>query len=97
MGKHGVRFGHVALRTADAERIVHWYDEAFGAERVLRTAPGRAPGADVSGIPQSQYLEIFTNGKPRADQPADAIGYQHFCLIVDDIDARLEHLAAMNV
>jgi catechol 2,3-dioxygenase-like lactoylglutathione lyase family enzyme len=35
MGKHGVRFGHVALRTADAERIVHWYDEAFGAKRVF--------------------------------------------------------------
>jgi hypothetical protein len=46
---------------------------------------------------KGQYLEIFTNGKARADQPADAIGYQHFCLIVDDIDARLEHLAAMNV
>jgi hypothetical protein len=46
---------------------------------------------------KGQYLEIFTNGKPRADQPADAIGYQHFRLIVDDIDARLEHLAAMNV
>jgi hypothetical protein len=35
---------------------------------------------------KGQYLEIFTNGKPRADQPADAIGYQHFRLIVDDID-----------
>jgi catechol 2,3-dioxygenase-like lactoylglutathione lyase family enzyme len=44
-----------------------------------------------------QYIEIFTNGKPRADQPADAIGYQHFCLIVDDIDETLKHLAAMNV
>ena len=31
MGKHGLRFGHVALRTADVERILRWYDEAFGA------------------------------------------------------------------
>jgi hypothetical protein len=46
---------------------------------------------------KGQYIEIFTNGKPRADQPADAIGYQHFCLIVDDIDETLKHLAAMNV
>ena len=37
MGKHGVRFGHAALRTADVERIVHWYDEA-AAKRFSRTA-----------------------------------------------------------
>jgi catechol 2,3-dioxygenase-like lactoylglutathione lyase family enzyme len=35
MGKHGVRFGHVALRTADVERVVRWYDEAFGAKRAF--------------------------------------------------------------
>ena len=46
---------------------------------------------------KGQYIEIFTNGKPRADQPADAIGYQHFCLIVDDIDETLKQLATMNV
>lgn len=35
MGKHGVRFGRVALRTANAERVARWYDEAFGAKRVF--------------------------------------------------------------
>ena len=46
---------------------------------------------------KGQYIEIFTGGKPRANQPTDTIGYQHFCLIVDDIDETLKHLAAMNV
>jgi catechol 2,3-dioxygenase-like lactoylglutathione lyase family enzyme len=98
MGKHGVRFGHVALRTANAERNVRWYDEAFGATRVFY-APREGERQELMFLEfhKGQYIEIFTNGKPRADQPADAIGYQHFCLIVHDIDARLEHLAAMNV
>jgi lactoylglutathione lyase len=29
--------------------------------------------------------------------PRNAIGYQHFCLAVDDLNQMLEHLAAMNV
>ena len=98
MGKHGVRFGHVALRTADVERIVRWYDEAFGAKRVFH-APREGERQELMFLEfhKGQYIEIFTNGKPRAEQPADAVGYQHFCLIVDDIDETLKHLAAMNV
>ena len=98
MGKHGVRFGHVALRTANVERIVRWYDEAFGAKRVFH-APRQAERPELMFLEfhRGQYIEIFTNGKPRTDQAAHVIGYQHFCLIVDDIDAMLEHLAAMNV
>ena len=43
---------------------------------------------EFSGFHKGQYIEIFTNGKPRADQPAAATGYQHFCLIVDDTTKR---------
>ena len=46
---------------------------------------------------KGQYIEIFTGGKPHRISPAEAVGYQHFCLIVDDIDETLKHLAAMNV
>jgi len=35
MPSSGVRFGHVALRTADVERIVRWYADAFGAKKVF--------------------------------------------------------------
>jgi lactoylglutathione lyase len=98
MGKHGVRFGHVALRIADVERIVRWYDEAFGAKRVFHVPrEGERQELMFLEFHKGQYIEIFTNRKPRAEQPADAVGYQHFCLIVDDIDETLKHLAAMNV
>ena len=98
MTKHGVRFGHVALRTADVERIVRWYDDAFGAKRVFH-APRDGERQELMFLEfhQGQYIEIFANGKPHDALPTDAIGYQHFCLIVDDIDETLKHLAAMNV
>jgi catechol 2,3-dioxygenase-like lactoylglutathione lyase family enzyme len=46
---------------------------------------------------KGQFVELFTNGKTKVQQPPDAIGYQHFCLVVDDLDQALAHLAAMNV
>ena len=98
MGKHGVRFGHVALRTADVERIVRWYDDAFGAKRVFHARrDGERQELMFLEFHKGQYIEIFTNGKPHEAPPAEAIGYQHFCLIVDDIDETLKHLATMNV
>lgn len=44
-----------------------------------------------------QHLEIFTNGSEKYQTPAGAIGYQHYCLVVDDIDAAIRHLATLNV
>jgi hypothetical protein len=42
-------------------------------------------------------VELFTNGKTKVQQPPDAIGYQHFCLVVDDLEQALQHLAGINV
>jgi lactoylglutathione lyase len=98
MATTGVRFGHVALRTADVERIVRWYDDAFGAKRVFH-APRDGERQELMFLEfaKGQYIEIFTNGKAKVEPPADGIGYLHLCLLVDDIDETLRHLAAMNV
>jgi lactoylglutathione lyase len=98
MATNGVRFGHVALRTADVERIVRWYDEAFGAKKVFH-APRDGERQELMFLEfaRGQYIEIFTNGKARSEPLADAVGYQHFCLVVDDIEETLKHVAAMGV
>ncbi len=46
---------------------------------------------------KGQFVELFTNGKSKVQHPPDAIGYQHFCLQVDDLEQALAHLAGMNV
>ena len=98
MAISGVRFGHVAFRVADVERAVKWYADAFGARKVYHGEPqaGRQELMFLEFAP-GQHIEIFTHGTERVQTPADAIGYQHFCLVVDDIDDAIRHLAKMNV
>jgi catechol 2,3-dioxygenase-like lactoylglutathione lyase family enzyme len=98
MAISGVRFGHVAFRVANVERAVKWYADAFGARKVFHGEPqaGRQELMFLEFAP-GQHIEIFTHGTGRVSIPANAIGYQHFCLVVDDIDNAISHLATMNV
>ena len=93
-----LRFGHVAFRVADVERSVRWYDDAFGARRVFH-APKDGERQELMFLEfaKGQFVEVFTNGQEKVETPINAIGYQHFCLAVDDLNQMLEHLAAMNV
>ncbi|MGZ8530193.1 MAG: VOC family protein [Candidatus Binatia bacterium] len=93
-----VRFGHVAFRVAEVERSVKWYADAFGARRVFhgKAQAGRQELMFLEFAP-GQHIEIFTNGTERSPTTSQAIGYQHYCLVVDDIDAAIRHLATMNV
>lgn len=94
----GLRFGHVAFRVSDVERSVRWYDDAFGARKVFH-APRDGDRQELMFLEfaKGQFIEVFTNGQEKLETPTNAIGYQHFCLAVDDLNQMLEHLAAMNV
>src|SRR5258706_5886621 len=85
MAISGVRFGHVAFRVADVERAVCWYGDAFGARRVFH-APEDGGRQELMFLEfaKGQYIEIFTRGTDRVATPPAMIGYQHFCLVVDD-------------
>ena len=98
MAIKGVRFGHVAFRVADVERAVKWYADAFGARKVYHgeRQAGRQELMFLEFAP-GQHIEIFTNGTERFQTPANAIGCQHYCLVVDDIDEAIRQLATMNV
>jgi lactoylglutathione lyase len=94
----GVRFGHIAFKVSDVERSVRWYGDAFGARKVFHAQQeGERPELMFLEFAKGQLVEFFTRGKNKVEQPPDPIGYLHFCLVVDDLDTALEHLAAMNV
>ena len=94
----GLRFGHVAFSVADVERSVRWYREAFGAKKIYHApAQNGRPELMFLEFNRSQHVELFAGGKNRAPSPADPIGYQHFCVVVDDLEQALEHLAQMDV
>ena len=94
----GLRFGHVAFKVSDAERSVRWYADAFGAQKIFHVkAEGERPELMFLEFAKGQCVEFFTNGKNKATQPPDPVGYLHFCLLVDDLGSALKHLAEMNV
>jgi len=94
----GVRFGHVAFKVSDVERSIRWYGDAFGTQKIFHAkAEGDRPELMFLEFAKGQCIEFFTNGKNKTTQPTDPIGYLHFCLLVDDLNAALEHLAAMSV
>lgn len=94
----GLRFGHVAFKVADAERSVCWYGEAFGAKKIYHAeAQGERPELMFLEFSKGQCIELFTGGKNVLPSPPDPVGYVHFCLVVDDLEQALDHLANMSV
>jgi catechol 2,3-dioxygenase-like lactoylglutathione lyase family enzyme len=95
---NGIRFTHVAFRASDLERSIRWYESAFGARKVFHAKQeGDRPELVFLEFAKGQFIELFTNGKSKVPQTPDAIGYQHFCVLVDDLEQALAHLATMNV
>ena len=94
----GLRFGHVAFRVADAERSVRWYADALGAKKIYHAdRQGERPELMFLEFANGQCIELFPGGKNHLASPAAPIGYIHFCLVLDNLDQALEHLATMNV
>ena len=98
MAINGVRFGHVAFKVSDVEKSIRWYGDAFGATVIYRVAPsGDRPELMFLEFSKGQCVELFPGGKNMLASPPDPIGYIHFCLVIDNLEQALEHLAKMNV
>jgi catechol 2,3-dioxygenase-like lactoylglutathione lyase family enzyme len=94
----GLRFGHVAFKVADAERSVRWYADAFGAKKIYHVeAQGERPELMFLEFANGQCIELFPGGKNMLASPPDPIGYIHFCLVLDNLEKAIEHLANMNI
>ena len=98
MSIDGLRFGHVAFRVSDVERSVSWYGEAFGAKKIYHVeAQGDRPELMFLEFARGQCVELFPGGKNMLPSPADPVGYIHFCLVLDNLEQALEHLAKLNI
>ncbi len=95
---HGLRFGHVAFRVRDLEASIRWYEAAFGAQEAFRAnRDDGSPQLVYVEFAPGQFVELFPDGKNPIEQPPDPIGYGHYCLLVEDLDATLAHLAGLGV
>ncbi len=79
-----VSLGHIALRAKDVKRTVDFYTKQVGFDEIMR-------------LTDTQFLEIFPGGLGDKASAREAVGVNHFCLTVDDIEGVLAELVGRGV
>lgn len=88
----GCGFHHVAIRTANWERSLQFWQEAFGFQLAVQwgEAPRRACMLDTG---DGNYLEIFERDPLPEGFPEEG-QIMHFCFRTDNCDTALERARA---
>ena len=88
----GCGFHHVAIRTADWDRSLAFWQGALGFSLAVQwgEAPRRACMLDTG---DGNYLEVFERDPRPEGSPSEA-AILHFCLRTGDCDAALERARA---
>ena len=90
--------GHVALKVADIERSLAFYRDTLGFEEMMRLS--RDDGSlwlVYLRITDDQYLEVFPEGEGERASEREAVGYNHMCLQVPDIEQTVRELNEAGV
>lgn len=90
--------GHVAFRISNLERSLDFYCNKLGFREAFRLEREGMPSPWIVYLQlgPNQFVELF----PVTDveySPRGKGSYNHFCLVVDDLQATLKELAARGV
>ena len=89
--------GHVALSVRDIDRSLDFYVNRLGFAEMFRLERDGRLWIVYLRITDSQFLELFPDGAGDGAPPFAAIGINHFCLEVDDIDAAIKEITDQGV
>jgi lactoylglutathione lyase len=92
------KIGHVAIRTADLDRLLAFYTGLLGLPETLRYLYDDGSTLCLFlRATDTQYVEVFPYG--RGDQAPTRFdtAINHFCFIVPDLDATAETLARAGI
>jgi lactoylglutathione lyase len=85
--------GHVALKVKDIDRTLDFYVGKLGFPEMIRlNKPDGSLWIVYLRVTDDQYIEIFPGAVGERAPGWDAIGVNHFCLCVDDLDRILAQL-----
>ena len=90
--------GHIAFRITDLEKALDFYcaklefTEAFRLEREGEFSPWIV----YIQVAPNQFIELFPGAKGE-NTSRGPVGYNHFCLVVDDLPATLRELAGRGL
>ena len=88
---------HVAIRVKDVDATLAFYVGRLGLREMMRLDRDGRLWLLYLCITDTQFLEVFPEGEGGRAAPREAVGYNHVCLGVDDIDVAIAELAAAGV
>jgi lactoylglutathione lyase len=88
---------HVAIRVKDIDRSIAFYVGKLGFQEMMRLDRDGKLWLLYLRITDTQYLEIFPEGEGERAAEREAVGYNHICLEVPDIEQAVRELDAMGV
>jgi lactoylglutathione lyase len=88
---------HVAIRVQDVSRTLDFYVGRLGMREMMRLDRDGRLWLLYLRITDTQFLEVFPEGIGGRAAEREAVGYNHICLKVADIDVALRELAAADV
>jgi lactoylglutathione lyase len=89
--------GHVALRVKDIGPSLDFYVNKLGFKEMMRLERDGRLWLVYLRITDDQYLELFPEGTGDRAADREAVGYNHMCLTVDDIDRAVLELADAGI
>jgi lactoylglutathione lyase len=86
--------GHVAFRITDLERALDFYCGKLGFREAFRLERDGEPSPWIVylQLAPGQFIELFPGGDGSVAPRSRAAGYNHYCLVVDDLAATLREL-----
>ncbi|WP_442579842.1 VOC family protein [Mesorhizobium sp. ASY16-5R] len=88
---------HVAIRVKDVERTLDFYINKLGFAEMLRLERDGELWLIYLRITDDQYLEVFPDGEGERAAEREAVGFNHMCLSVPDIERTVRELDAARV
>jgi lactoylglutathione lyase len=90
--------GHVAFRVTDLSRALDFYCRTLGFREAFRLDREGQPSPWIVylHVAPGQFLELFP-GSEGSPPPRGRTGYDHYCLLVEDMRAVLRELAGRGL
>ena len=88
---------HVAIRVKDVERILDFYVGKLGMREMMRLDRDGRLWLLYLRITDSQFLEVFPEGVGERAAEREAVGFNHLCFEVADLDLALREMETAGV
>ncbi len=86
--------GHLAFRITDLKKSLDFYCKMLGFQEAFRLEREGEPSPWIVYIQvaPNQFIELFPGTQGKNPPHSRSTGYNHFCLVVDDMHATLRGL-----